>query len=356
MKKVKLLEIQHVDTRMNFMQIKIQKQVLISLLFLTGMLCFSACNTNEITSGVTTVCGKSFVDGLGDVLDGTLQTAKMNKPVWLTLDTDNTIYVVEEFKGVRSVSEKENKVLTPYRNEGSVGRPRTIDFSLDHKVMYLSNDQWDNNGPGITVLRRENDFATAEVLLLTGQTNAAVVNPIDGEIFYNRYGDGVIFRYDKDLKEPVEQFQIDDKASELSFCFTPDGKTLYIICRNRHYIAKADYDFSSKTLANAVPFAGKKEAAGSLEGDGTQARLNQPCQTVCDAAGNLYVADCNNHCIRKVTPEGSVTTYAGIPGEAGYLDGKPLETRFNAPEGLALTKEGVLYVADSKNHCIRKIN
>src|SRR5205085_4667705 len=74
-----------------------------------------------------------------------------------------------------------------------------------------------------------------------------------------------------------------------------------------------------------------------------------------DAAGNVFVGDTNNHTIRMITPGGVVTTLAGLPGTSGTVDGTGTNARFNQPRGIAVDAAGVLYVADTNNHTIRKI-
>jgi hypothetical protein len=74
-----------------------------------------------------------------------------------------------------------------------------------------------------------------------------------------------------------------------------------------------------------------------------------------DAAGNLYFADAQNHVIRRVSPNGVVTVAAGSSGEAGSADGALAVARFDYPQGIALDEAGNLFVADTGNNTVRKV-
>ena len=101
--------------------------------------------------------------------------------------------------------------------------------------------------------------------------------------------------------------------------------------------------------------AGRPGETGSADGVAILARFHNPADVAIDVGGNLYVADTNNHTIRKITPAGAVITLAGLAGKSGTQDGPGNSARFNFPTGAALDTSGNIYVADFANHTIRKI-
>jgi sugar lactone lactonase YvrE len=94
---------------------------------------------------------------------------------------------------------------------------------------------------------------------------------------------------------------------------------------------------------------------GSNDGTQTGAQFYSPAGVAVDGAGNTFVADTFNHVIRKITPTGSVTTFAGLPRVSGTSDGTGPAARFSGPQALAVDVSGFVYVADTSNHSIRKI-
>lgn len=102
--------------------------------------------------------------------------------------------------------------------------------------------------------------------------------------------------------------------------------------------------------------AGNSDGRGIADGTGSAARFNTPIGVALDASGNAYVADTASNTIRKVTPAGVVSTWAGSPGEPGSADGNGTEARFDSPYGIAVDAAGQVYVADAGNDVIRKIS
>jgi sugar lactone lactonase YvrE len=121
---------------------------------------------------------------------------------------------------------------------------------------------------------------------------------------------------------------------------------LYVTDRSNHRIRKIT------TAGEVTTIAGSTQ--GYADGQGTAAQFNYPQAIVIDLSDNLYVADSSNNRIRKITPFGLVTTFAG--SSRGYEDGQGTDAQFNNPLGMTIDSTNNLYVADTQNNRIRKID
>ena len=155
---------------------------------------------------------------------------------------------------------------------------------------------------------------------------------------------------------------VNDRGTAAQF-FNPTGVTVdgsgavYVADKQNHLIRKITAMGEVTTLAGpdirTVNFGGGG-GPGYVDGPSSVARFNNPIGVAVDRNGIVYVADAGNHCIRIVTAMGMVSTLAGS-GTAGNADGMGTAAQFNVPMGVALGGSGAVYVADTGNHCIRTI-
>jgi len=147
--------------------------------------------------------------------------------------------------------------------------------------------------------------------------------------------------------------KVDGKGNAASFNapggMTADaGNNIYVADQQNNSIRRISSDGTVKTIAGSG-------AAGAINAPtGLAATFNNPDGIAVDGRGNIYVADTKNNLIRKIDVTGVVTTFAGS-GAPGKKDGLTNAATFNYPTGLTLDASGNLFVADYKNHAIRKI-
>lgn len=128
----------------------------------------------------------------------------------------------------------------------------------------------------------------------------------------------------------------------------PSGN-MYIADAGNNCIRKISTDGMVSTFAGSL-----NRISGLKDGTGTAAEFYLPTALALDRSGNLYVADLGNSCIRKITPAGVVTTLAGN-GSPGFEDGTGANAQFKYPAGVSVDANGNVYVSDTNNHMIRKI-
>jgi sugar lactone lactonase YvrE len=149
--------------------------------------------------------------------------------------------------------------------------------------------------------------------------------------------------------------QADGSGTTARFRF-PDGivadpatGTLWVADPGNRAIRRIDANGAVTT------FAGVLGVGGSVDGQGAAARFLSPSGITRDGAGNLYVTDAQMHVIRKITPDGTVSTVAGFAALSGSADGTGPAARFKNPSGIAAAADGTLFVSDTNNYTIRKI-
>ena len=144
----------------------------------------------------------------------------------------------------------------------------------------------------------------------------------------------------------------DGQGDKAKFQF-PQGLTvdqngiIYVADRNNHRICKITPDREVISIAGG-------SGIGFVNGNSDSAKFNEPGDVVMDSNGNLYVVEIRNHAIRKITPDGNVSTFAGV-GTVGYVNGKGDQAKFNFPISIVIDSADNLYVGDRYNNRIRKI-
>jgi len=155
------------------------------------------------------------------------------------------------------------------------------------------------------------------------------------------------------------QFSGDGGAATSASLNTPyglavdSGGNIYIADFLNHAVRKVDTSGAISTVAGTGIFG--------FSGDGgpaTSAQVNRPFGLAVDSGNNLYIADSNNYCIRKLDTKGNISTVAGVPGSLGFSgDGGPATSaKLSSPYGIAVDMAGNLYIADSGNNRIRKVS
>jgi len=179
------------------------------------------------------------------------------------------------------------------------------------------------------------DSKCDRIQIIDGQSNRRIGMP-------GQYG--LSYRESGALIDGYRENAMFMKPAGVFVCLNGD---VLIADTGNHSIRKMDEEFVITIAGNGT--------AGFSDGKEGEAQFNTPRSAVMSPDGNIYVADALNHVIRRIDNEGNVVVYAGAPQESGFADGTLTQARFFEPSGLCIDSDGTIYVADSANHAIRKI-
>jgi sugar lactone lactonase YvrE len=325
--------------------------------------------TYEVTpSVVSTIAG----DGTAGFLDATTGTAaKFNIPQDVAIDATGNLYVVDTGNHkIRKISPIGAVTTLAGNNAGFLDGTKTaaqfnnpysvavdsagnlyIADTLNQKIRKISP-----TGVVTTLAGTTSGFADG-----VGLTEAKFVNPtgvtVDaaGNVYVADAGNSKIRKISTmgmvtTLAGSNDGF-LDATGTAAKFSI-PRGVASDIF--GNVFVADTyNYKIRKIILSGAVTtMAGTTQ--GFVDGIGlTEAKFSNNTDVALDAAGNVYVADKDNHKIRKISPTGAVTTLAGTT--EGFADGAGTVAQFNSPYGVAVDAAGNVYVADTNNHKIRKI-
>ena len=241
-------------------------------------------------------------------------------------------------------------------------------FSVTAGGNPLPTYQWQRQASGTTTWTNLGDTATYSGSGTASLTINSVSAPMNGDSFRcvitNANGTATTVQSALVVDTPLTVLTF---AGSASVSGTADGtgsaarfanpSDVAVDAAGSIYVADTRNDTVRKISPAGVvtTFAGQAGVSGSNDGSGSAA-FNLPAGLAVDAAGNVYVADTNNNEVRKVTPAGTVSTLAGVAGAAGSSDGAGSAARFNGPSGIAVDATGNLFVSDTLNHTIRKVS
>lgn len=276
------------------------------------------------TGAVTTPAGAAGMSGSSD---GTGTTARFRSPFGITTDLAGNLYVTDTYNHtLRRIVASSGAVTTlagsPGMQGSSDGAGATARFNGPEALVFSAGALYVADSDSFTL--RKVDVSTAAVTTVAG--TAPMSGSTDGASSTARF-------------QSPQALALDGTGS------------LYVADSLNSTVRRI-------TLATGAvtTLAGSPGVTGTTDGIGSAARFFIPYGIAADGAGNVYVADTNNHSIRKlVAATGAVTTLAGTPGVIGNNNGTGTAARFHFPFGIALDGAGTLYVADRSNHAIRKI-
>ncbi|MDO4970866.1 MAG: IPT/TIG domain-containing protein [Bacteroidales bacterium] len=311
----------------------------------------------QIQTVVTTVCG--IVGAPDEVVMGNLAQTSIPPVTYLAVDNDNNI-----FCSLRNRNNyyHENKVILVNEDEDmsrllipDTGAPLNQPCMLDDgKTVYIPTD----NGFEYWTMSSENMWSpikqsmkpnTGEVLTIDFKHSFAM-STLDGYM-YIRAKNGILYKIEPStgLTTQVTNGLMSGSDSYMAFS-RKNPNMLYLAYTNNHCI----FSYDLKTGKHQL-IAGISGKSGYIDGNGASAMFNEPRQLILDDNDDMYIADTNNHVIRKVTPDGKVSTVIGQAGKSGYQDGSPEDALFNRPFGVCINKEGIIYIGDFENQCVRRL-
>lgn len=187
-----------------------------------------------------------------------------------------------------------------------------------------------------------------------GWKHCMVVNPTDGMV-YTRFYFGHVVRINPKTYESEFLYKT-GQWDTYGMCFRKaEPNVMYFTDWQNHRLWKLDMNLP-RDQWHEEHINGGTGTAGHRDGALDEALFNNPAMIFADSDDNMYLADYNNHCIRRITPENQVETVLGVPGEAGWVDGTQEVAKFNGPRGVAIDKDNNVYVCDWKNARIRKLS
>lgn len=326
-------------------------------------------------SVVATLAGFKTEDGQTEVKDGTFDVAGFGSPSYMAVDPKNPnhIYFVDNWGyHLRMLDMEKGEVVTVMtQGEGNWSEIYNLGFTSYGDTLLIVNKQDADRAIAVSGAARANSFKRPFPITYSKKCTTAACHPINGEMYYSTSVTGDLYRYDWKSGESKSLYKVKNQNIDYLVYFHPTGNFAYIMLSSASQIMKSVYDWDKKELMTPNVFVGSGQW-GHQDGQGTQAMFTNPVQGVFvknpKYAGqadeyDFYFIDQWNSCVRYVTPQGFVFTYAGRGSKGvddkveGWIDGDLLEeARFNAPCGITYDEiNKTFYIADMFNFRIRTI-
>ncbi|MEO6992278.1 MAG: immunoglobulin domain-containing protein [Lacunisphaera sp.] len=313
--------------------------------------------------------------GVAGTADGIGTNAQFAQPMGIAVDSSGHLYVTDAGSQTIRVGTFAGVTTGPSLSEQpaseTVVAGHRATFSVAATALPVPDYQWQvsaNNGVSWTNLIDDATFAGADT---AGLTVLAQSLGLSGCLFRcvvsNSQGRSNSNIATLTVDAPVGSFAVTTWAGKCGYFGTVDGSVTDArfhaptgMAFNQAgvlYLADTENGTIRKITAQGVvsTFAGMPGASGATDGAGSAAQFYKPRGLATDGAGNVYVADSYNHTVRKITPGGVVSTLAGLAQQSGGDDGIGASARFMYPTDLAIDVSGNLYVADQGNDLIRKV-
>lgn len=307
-----------------------------------------------VASSVSTVVGKAKEGGN---TNGTIGETTFSVPQYVAVDNDDNIFVMDSPR-TRLVSLLQNKSITLY-DGGVFDQPL---FLNKEKTKLFC--QGDNAAISCFVFDADINWVPeryGQLLEAGGYMHSVVLDPIDSTYIVYRRNTGEVYTqpYKKGMTYPKARQigKVGIKGSNGLCVYNPIDHYIYCSLHSHSaiYRFKLTRGEDGWPAIDGVVEEYINNGLGYADGSTEEAKFIEPHGIAVDSEGYVYVADTGNHRIRKIdTKIGIVTTVAGT-GNPGYKDGDPKDAEFKDPWGVCIDKNGFIYIADRGNFCIRKL-
>jgi hypothetical protein len=286
------------------------------------------------TGVISTVAGTGQKGYAGD--GGPATKATFNEPYAVVADVNGDLYVVDRLNAVVRKVDAKTGTISTVAGTGEKGFSGDGGKAIEAKLREPNDCCLD--GQGGLLIADVADWRVRRVDLKTGtiSTFAGTGKP-SGKIDRTQIGDG----------GPAAKAVI---VGARAVCVDGQGNT-YVCEREGHAVRKVD----AKGVITTVAGTGEKGYGGD-DGPAAKATFNGPKAIRCDKAGNVFVVDTENHAVRRIDVKaGTVTTVAGGRKGGEGDGGDAVKAGLDRPHGCVIDSEGVLYIADSNNHRVRRV-